>query len=76
MIGFLTFTFLVTFASAEDTLRQERMPKEVKKEINSPMAKSRRAYAQAKAACVKESKGHLKGKKLTECIVNYQKEIK
>lgn len=76
MIGFFTFTFLTTFASAEDTLKQETMPKEVKKEISAPMAKSRRAYAQAKAACVKESEGHLKGKKLTECIVNYQKEMK
>ncbi|MBC7427859.1 MAG: hypothetical protein H7336_04550 [Bacteriovorax sp.] len=38
--------------------------------------KSTKAYKLAKEACVKSSDGKLKGKKLTECIVNYQREAK
>jgi hypothetical protein len=42
---------------------------------NPRVVKSTKAYSKAKVACLKKSE-ELKGKKLTDCIVEYQKEAK
>lgn len=66
----LTLTVFLAIALGEDS-SQRAFPGSAK--IRE--SKSTRAYKKAKEDCVKKN-SELKGKKLTECIVNYQKEAK
>lgn len=61
-------------AFGEDTSKRAFPDARVKKQKTETM--STKAYRIAKEACVNSSNRELKGKKLTECIVNYQKEAK
>lgn len=64
------FTVFVAIALGEDS-SQRAFPGGGKMRES----KSTKAYKKAKEACLKGD-AELKGKKLTECIVNYQKEAK
>lgn len=66
----LTFTVFLAIAFGEDS-SQRAFPGAPKMKVT----KSTKAYKKAKEACLKND-SELKGKKLTECIVNYQKEAK
>jgi hypothetical protein len=70
----LFFTVSVTLAVAEDTIQRTFSGIDSVKK-NAKVTKSTRAYRKAKEECLKSS-GDLKGKKLTDCIVDYQKEAK
>lgn len=70
----LLLAFCATYVQAEDTsshVFQDGRVKKVKGETQSTLA-----YKKAKEVCLKSVNAELKGKKLTECIVNYQKEAK
>ena len=70
----LVFTVFVAFALAEDsTMRDSANKLSVKKSLH--VDKSTKAYKTAKEACLGKSED-LKGKKLTDCIVEYQKAAK
>ncbi|MBC7713679.1 MAG: hypothetical protein H7177_10085 [Rhizobacter sp.] len=74
----LLFAAFLAIAVAEDSQVTAPPVVEAQPAVNvAPrVTKSTKAYKLAKEACVKSSDGKLKGKKLTECIVNYQKEAK
>ncbi len=74
MIFVVVFAVFVAFAFAEDTSKRAFPDNSAKRQMTE--TKSTKAYKKAKEACVNSSNGELKGKKLTECIVNYQKETK
>lgn len=73
----LLFTVFLALAFAEDSTQQAfpgpGMKEQAKK--NERADKTTKAYRQAKHECLKKG-GDLKGKKLTDCIVEYQKEAK
>ena len=71
----IAFTVFLAIAVAEDS-SQRAFPGANPKVKVGRETKSTKAYKVAKEACVKSGEGQLKGKKLTECIVNYQKEAK
>lgn len=70
----IIFAVFVAIAFAEDS--SQRAFPDVKVKKQTAETKSTKAYKKAKEACVSSSAGQLKGKRLTECIVNYQKETK
>lgn len=73
----IIFTSFLSIAVAEDST-QRAFPGASAKELERKSArvtKSTKAYRKAKDACLKNSE-ELKGKKLTDCIVEYQKEAK
>lgn len=74
MLSVVVFAVFVASSFAEDTSTRAFSEIKVKKQLAE--TKSTKAYKKAKEACVSSSDGQLKGKKLTECIVNYQKETK
>lgn len=78
-ICLIFLTVLVAIAVADDSSHPTlgaKVHEPVKKEMGPKMTKSTKRYLQAKRACLEKSSGQLKGKLLTECIVNYQKEAK
>ena len=74
MLIVIVSVLIAASAFAEDTSGPVFSGYKVKK--HTAVAKSTKAYKKAKEACVSSSNGELKTKKLTECIVNYQKETK
>ena len=66
----LVVTIFLGSVSAETAFQREDMTKK-----NTKVLKSTKAYRKAKEECLKKS-FDLKGKKLTDCIVDYQKEAK
>lgn len=70
----IIFAMLMGSAFGENTSKRT-YPDEGARKVKIE-SKSTKAYKKAKEACVSSSKEELKGKKLTECIVNYQKETK
>lgn len=68
----MIFTVFLAFAFAEDT-GQRAFGGGPKKKIHE--MKVTKEYKKAKEECLKSSE-ELRGKKLTECIVKYQKEAK
>ncbi len=77
-LSILLFTLFLAIAAAEDAsqvVSPDTMVR-VEKVESKHETRSTKAYKRAKEACVKSSDGRLKGKKLTECIVNYQKETR
>ena len=74
-LSVIIFAVVMASAFAEDS-SQRAFPDAGVKKKQVADTKSTRAYKKAKEACVNSSDGKLKGKKLTECIVNYQKEAK
>lgn len=76
-ICMLIFTVFLAFAFGEDST-QRAYPGPGLKELQKKSAKvdkSTKDYRKAKGECLKRSES-LKGKKLTDCIVEYQKEVK
>lgn len=76
-ICMLLFTVFLAFAFGEDST-QRAYPGPGLRELEKKSAKvdrSTRDYHKAKVECLKKSE-NLKGKKLTDCIVEYQKEAK
>ena len=74
----IIFTVFLALAVAEDTALKIHTGTGIKGEFlkkNAGVAKSTKAYSKAKEECLKRSE-ELKGKKLTDCIVEYQKEAK
>jgi LAS superfamily LD-carboxypeptidase LdcB len=80
----LFFMVFLAVAVAEDaglstkTTENSQENSQEKKELDAKSArvkKSTKAYRKAKDACLQKSE-QLKGKKLTDCIVEYQKEAK
>lgn len=61
-------------AVAEDT-SQRAFPGSDRTKKSAKVTKSTKAYRKAKEECLKK-RDDLKGKKLTDCIVDYQKEAK
>ena len=73
-LSILFLTVFLALAVAEDTKNQVfGGPKTLIE--SARVTKSTKAYRKAKEECLKKS-DDLKGKKLTDCIVNYQKEVK
>lgn len=70
----LFFTVFLALAVAEDT-SQRTYPGADTAKKSAKVTKSTKAYRKAKEECLKKSE-ELKGKKLTDCIVDYQKEAK
>lgn len=70
----LFFTVFFALAVAEDT-SQRAFPGADTDKKSAKVTKSTKAYRKAKEECLKKSE-QLKGKKLTDCIVDYQKEAK
>ena len=70
----LFLTVFLAFAFAEDSTQQASLALETSKKTLG-VTKSTKAYRKAKEECLKKS-DELKGKKLTDCIVDYQKEVK
>ena len=70
----LFFTVFLALAVAEDT-SQRAFPGPDTSKKSAKVVKSTKAYRKAKEECLKKSE-ELKGKKLTDCIVDYQKEAK
>lgn len=76
-LSIIIFALLMAISFAEDSSKRAYPGQESHDQKNRlHETKSTKAYKKAKEACVESSKGQLKGKKLTECIVNYQKEAK
>ena len=73
----LLFTVLWALAFAEDSTQQAFPGPGIREQArkNEKVDKSTKAYRQAKHECLKRG-GDLKGKKLTDCIVEYQREAK
>lgn len=67
MIGLVFFSILTAFVYGEES------PRPV---LSSEMIKNTKSYSKAKDFCMKQGGKNLKGNKLTECIVKYQKEAK
>lgn len=72
-ILFLT-VFLAIALAKEDSQRLSLAPAETSKK-SAKVTKITKIYRKAKEECLKKS-DTLKGKKLTDCIVDYQKEVK
>lgn len=70
----LFFSVFLAVTVAEDT-SQRAFPGADSTKKSAKVTKSTKAYRKAKEACLKKSE-QLKGKKLTDCIVEYQKEAK
>lgn len=70
----LIFSAFLSIAIAEDT-SQRAFPGPDSSKKSAKVVKSTKAYRKAKEECLKKSE-ELKGKKLTDCIVEYQKEAK
>lgn len=70
----LFLTVFLALAVAEDT-SQRAFPGPDSAKKSAKVTKSTKAYRKAKEECLKKS-DVLKGKKLTDCIVDYQKEAK
>jgi hypothetical protein len=70
----LFLTVFLALAVAEDT-SQRAFPGSDTSKKSAKVTKSTKAYRKAKEECLKKS-DELKGKKLTDCIVDYQKEAK
>ena len=70
----LFLTFFLAVAVAEDTSQRAFRGADTSKK-SAKVTKSTKAYRKAKEECLKKS-DVLKGKKLTDCIVDYQKEAK
>lgn len=71
----LFFTVFLALAAAEDTSQRAFPGPDSASKKSAKVTKSTKAYRKAKEACLKKSE-ELKGKKLTDCIVDYQKEAK
>ena len=70
----LLLTVFLALAVAEDNSQQVSKGQSQSKK-SARVTKSTKAYRKAKEECLKKSDG-LKGNKLTDCIVDYQKEVK
>ncbi len=70
----LFLTVFLALAVAEDPKNQASSGQNTSIE-SERVTKSTKAYRKAKEECLKKSE-ELKGKKLTDCIVDYQKEAK
>lgn len=71
----LFFTVFLGLAVAEDTSQRAFPGTDAAAKKSAKVTKSTKAYRKAKEECLKKSE-ELKGKKLTDCIVDYQKEAK
>jgi hypothetical protein len=77
MLCMLIFTiFLTTVVAQENNQEASTIPgqKDLDKK-SARVVKSAKAYRRAKEECLKKNED-IKGKKLTDCIVEYQKEAK
>ena len=70
ILSILFLTVLLSLVAAEDSSLQLSVPGTSKESVR--VIKSTKAYRKAKEECLKKS-DVLKGKNLTDCIVNYQK---
>lgn len=71
----LFFTVFLALAVAEDTSQRTFSRADVAVRKSAKVTRSTKAYRKAKEACLEKSE-QLKGNKLTDCIVDYQKEAK
>jgi hypothetical protein len=76
MLCVLLFTFFLTTLVAQESNKGDTIPgqKDLEKK-SARVVKSAKAYRKAKDECLKKNED-IKGKKLTDCIVEYQKEAK
>lgn len=76
LLCMLLLTLLLTTVVAQESSKVDTIPgqKELDKK-SARVVKSAKAYRKAKDECLKKNED-IKGKKLTDCIVEYQKEAK
>lgn len=75
-IGLVFFSILVAFVFGDEAPKAVSVSTEQKTSLSLEMLKTTKTYSKAKEFCIKQGGESLKGNKLTECIVKYQKEAK